>query len=140
MLDDLIHHVARLVHGDGKADSLIALGSVSDDGGVDADQFAAIVDQRTTGIARVDGGVGLDEVFVVFDAEVRAAGGADDAHGDALADAERIADGQGVVADLDFRGVADGDGGQIAGVDLHDRKIALGVGSDDFGFVLALIG
>jgi hypothetical protein len=38
-------------------------------GGVDADQFAAQIDQRTTGVAGVDRGVGLDEVLVAVDAQ-----------------------------------------------------------------------
>ncbi len=56
--------------GNGEADALIAFRAVSDDGGVDADQFAAIVHQRAAGIAGVDGGVGLDEVFVLLDSEI----------------------------------------------------------------------
>ena len=37
-----------------------------EDRGVDTDQFAVQVNQRTTGVTTVDRCIGLDEVFVVF--------------------------------------------------------------------------
>ena len=69
------------------------------DEGVDADDLARQVDQRTAGIALVDGGVGLNEIFVLVDtAAEHSVFGADDAHGHGLAQAERVADGQDIVA------------------------------------------
>ena len=55
--------VPREVARHGEADALIAA-ALAEDAGVDADQLAARVDQRAAGVARVDRGVGLDEVFV----------------------------------------------------------------------------
>ena len=55
--------MAREVARDGEADALVAAG-LAEDRGVDADQLAARVDQRAAGVARVDRGVGLDEVLV----------------------------------------------------------------------------
>ena len=38
--------------GNREADALAAAGTVRNDGGVDADQFAAIIDERAAGISR----------------------------------------------------------------------------------------
>src|SRR3546814_15199444 len=57
-------------------------------GGVDADQLAGEVDQRAAGVARIDRGVGLDEVLEAHARHVAAADRRDDARGDRLADAE----------------------------------------------------
>ena len=64
--------------------------------------MAFVIDQRAAGVAGVDGGVGLDEVFDLLDAQPAAAGGADDALRHRLADAEGIADGEHDVADLNL--------------------------------------
>ena len=58
--DDLRQHKLRGVAGDGETDALRAV----DDGGVDADDLAVHVEERTAGIALVDGGVGLNVVVV----------------------------------------------------------------------------
>ena len=95
---------ARLI-GHGETDAFIAIGA-ADDGGVDADQPAFGVHQRAAGIARIDGGIRLDEILVMrvgigfVERETAAPQPADDAHGDGLAHAEGIADGQYDVADL----------------------------------------
>ena len=51
--------IAKLVDGNGEPDVL----GVAADGGVDADELAQHVEQRPPRIARVDAGVGLDQVF-----------------------------------------------------------------------------
>ncbi len=64
--------------------------------GVDADHFAGQVDQRSAGVALVDGRIGLDQVFdIVAIAGVdRAPGGADHTHSDRVLEiAQRRADG-----------------------------------------------
>src|ERR1019366_1732224 len=140
VLEYLVHDRAGQVHGNGETDALIAFGTVREDGGIDADQFTAMVDQRSAGVAGGDGRVGLDEVFVGFNAQVGATGGADNSHGHGFADAEGIADRESVVADLDLGRVADHDGRQSGSVDLEDGDIGLGIGADDAGFELALVG
>ena len=61
------------------------------------------VNQRAAGISGIDGRVGLNEIFVIFDGAAEAAAlRAHDSHRDGFADAERIADGQDYVADFDF--------------------------------------
>ncbi len=93
--DELREHVAQRIGRDGEADALT--GRV--DRGVDADDLTARIEQRSAAVARIDRSVGLDEVVVRTGAE-RTALGADDSHRDRMAEAERIADGDDVFADL----------------------------------------
>jgi hypothetical protein len=58
----------------------------------------------------VDRRIGLDEVLVGVQAQLVTASSTDDAHGHGLADAERVADGQSDVADLDLVGAPQGHG------------------------------
>ncbi len=74
------------------------------------------------------------------DAELAPLGG-DDARRDGVLHAQRVADGQDPLADLDHGGVAQGDEGQVLGVDLEKGQVGLGIGPDDLGLeVLALEG
>ena len=70
-----------------------------DDGRVHADDLAVHVEQRTAGVALVDGGVGLQVVVVGTGVDVALLGG-DDADRDRAAEPERIADRHDPVADL----------------------------------------
>src|SRR5205085_2610201 len=63
-------------------------------------------DERAAGVARVDRRVGLDEEAKIADAELGAGQRRDDAAGDGLPDAERIADRQHEIADLELVAVA----------------------------------
>ena len=103
--------VRRVVDRDREAQALGA----GRDGGVDADDGAARVEQRAAAVAGVDGGVGLDQVLerrgaaglLVLDGDGAAEAG-HDAPGDGLGvGAERAADGDGGLADLDRARVAD---------------------------------
>ena len=100
------------VDGDGEADADIAAGA-REDRAVDADDLARHVDERAARVARVDGGVGLEEVVEGALAD-RAPLGADDARRHRLLEAEGRADGQHPVADLDLVGVAEGGRGEGA--------------------------
>ena len=98
---DLVGDLARQVDGDGEPD--VHGDARVDDRRVDADDLAPEVEQRPARVALVDGGVGLDEVLVagIEVAQLVADGavlGADDAHRDGLPEAERVADGEDVVA------------------------------------------
>ena len=52
----------RLVGRDGEPDADVAVRTLRGDRAVDADHLTAHVDQRPTGVARVDRGIGLDGV------------------------------------------------------------------------------
>ena len=51
------------VNGYGESASLAHAG-IAGDGRVDADDFAAQIDQRSAAVARIDGGVGLQEILI----------------------------------------------------------------------------
>ena len=129
VLDQAVHHLAGGGHRNGEADPEAAA-AARVDRGVDAEQVAVDVDQRAARIAGVDRRVGLDEVLEDVDAERVAAERADDAGGHRLADAERIADRQHDVADLQPVGVAEGDHRQLVEVDLEDGDVRFGVAAD----------
>jgi sulfide:quinone oxidoreductase len=62
LLDGLGH-----IDGDGETDAHIPA-AARENGGVHAHRLAADVEQRSTRIAGIDGGIGLDEIFVIGDA------------------------------------------------------------------------
>jgi len=68
--------------------------------------------------------------------------GRDDAAGHRLADAERVADSERQVADLDLIGIGEGNGRQRAGIadDAQHRQIGALVLEHDVGGELALVG
>ena len=77
MLENRVHDIASHVNGDREPDALIAPTSASEYRGIDANQFAPRIDQRSAGISRVNRSIGLNEILVVLDVEVAAARGTD---------------------------------------------------------------
>src|SRR5580698_1213724 len=117
----------------GEADALVAVG-LRVDGGVDAYDFAVHVQERSAGVAGIDGGIGLDEVLKLalragLDGAVL---GGDYASSDGLRQGEGAADGFDPVADFGGVGVAELNGRQgCAGVDFDDREVGGLVDADD---------
>ena len=107
--------------GIGEVDALALAGAR----GVDADDLAARVEQRAAAVAGVDRRVGLDEVgeHAALDRDAPADRRDDAARHRVGERAERAADGDRLLADLDGRRVADRCGRQAAGVDLDDREV-----------------
>ena len=130
MVENLAHDRCGDLRRYGKADADIAAGA-ADDGRVDADEFAAQVDERAARVTRVDRRVGLDEILQAV-ADTLAAKRADDARCDRVAEAERIADCYDEVADANSLGVADRHLGKTISVHLEYRNIGFGIGADDF--------
>ena len=118
----------------------LPLASAGDDGGVDADQVAVKIDHRAAGIAGIDRCVSLNEVFIVFDAQSAPPRGAHDAHGGGVAQTEGIADRKDYIANLQLRGIADGQRGQSRGVDLQHGDVRTRIGADKFGVEFSLVG
>ena len=131
------HHVRR----DGEADALRAAGTRIDRG-VDADQPAFEIDQGAAGISRIDRGVGLDEELIIGDADLGARYRRDDAVRHRLADAERVADRQHHVADLQLIGIAELQHGKslVRVLDAQNGEVAALVLEHDLGVELALVG
>src|SRR5690606_30819588 len=87
--DELLLDVVRYVDRNGERQAHVAAAAAINLR-VDADHFAAHVEERAAGIARIDRHIRLDERRVVALASRHgAAGGADDAGGDAVLEAER---------------------------------------------------
>ena len=87
--------------------------------------------QRPAGVAGIDGRIGLDS-FVDVRA-FRAADGpqrADDAARHRSRQSKGIADGEGLLADLQVLGIAQYRGNDAGRVDLNDRQIMAAVASD----------
>src|SRR5215212_7480869 len=124
-LDDGRGRLGGEVDRDGEADA-----------DVDADDAALAVGEQAAGVARVDGGVGLDDLAAVLQDPV---GGADDPGGHGLVEAEGAADGHGELPDLD--GLADGERRRLeaGAVDLDHGDVADLVGADDLAGQLGAI-
>src|SRR6185437_15012719 len=97
------------------------------DRAVDADHVAVDVEQRTTRVARVDRGVGLDvvgdRVLVVEQPACVAPFGADDARGDGEVELERIADREHPRADARRGVVTEVERRQVLRVDLDHGDV-----------------
>ena len=97
--DELRHHRVREHGGHREADADVAARR-ADDRGVDADQLALQIDQRTARVPRIDRRIGLDEVLVALYRQAAAPQRGHDPGRGGLAQAERIADGHHEVPDL----------------------------------------
>ena len=104
--DQIIEHRFGGVDGDGEADA----GALSDAGGdhcINADDFTVPIEKRASGVAGVDGGVGLDGFFDDHAVGLlHLADRTDDAPGQRAREAEGIADGVDFLADLQIGRVA----------------------------------
>ena len=94
-----------------------------------ADYFAADVDQRSTGITGVDGGIGLEKVVAEF-AGKKPFAGTDDPLGDRFLQSERIADGEHQLPDTHLLGIRKRQRPQILSVDLQHGQIGLRIGPE----------
>jgi hypothetical protein len=129
-LDELLHDGVRNDDRDREADADVAAGG-TDDRRVDADELALEVDERAARVARIDRGVGLDEMLVAFPRQAAAAERRDDARGRRLADAERVADRDHEVADLQRVGIAELHVDQILRVHPHHGDVGSRIGADE---------
>ena len=126
MFDQVIHDFLGNRGGSGEADALPAAVRRKD-GGVDADQVAAGINQRAAGVAPVNRRIGLDKVLEGGDAQVAAAGGTDDAHGHGLAHTQRVADGQYHIAHLHRAVAVQFHFGQRFQGDMQERQVGFRV-------------
>src|SRR5207237_2525661 len=92
----LLEHRQETLRGVDRRREAEALRAAAADGGVDADDFAGDVEQRTARVAEVDRGVGLDEVLerarLGAEAAERTSLRRDDADGETVLELERVAD------------------------------------------------
>src|SRR3984885_2479216 len=105
VLAQLVEHRHRRVRRHRKADAYRAAGR-RNDRGVHADDFAVEIEQRTAGIAAINGGVGLDVIVVRPRIDVTVAR-RHDAGRHGAAKAERVADGDYPFAEPKLVGIAE---------------------------------
>src|SRR5882724_1501563 len=142
MRDEAVHDAAGHVDRHGETDAFAAAAA----GGnprVDADEPSVRIHERAAGIAGINRGVRLDEIFKAVDsvdAVTVASERADDSLGHCLSNAEWIADSQNDVADFELITVAQRDGRKSCGVNFQNGHVRLRIGADDFGreFFVAL--
>src|SRR5271166_2816275 len=114
MAGQLIHNIARHVDRHGKTDPDIAPTGCKNRS-IDTDEPTLKINQRAARVARIYRGVGLNEIFIAFDAKPLATECTDDSRGDRLTEAEGIANCQDKIPDLQTAGIADRDRSQIFG-------------------------
>ena len=119
-------------HGNGKSDAHTAT-RFGINGGVDAQQIALHIHQGAARIARVDGCVGLYEVFKGVDAQLVAPQCRHDATGNSLPHTKRVAYGQNNIANLKLLGAVHHHHGQFFKTDFEHSQIGFRVGANHFG-------
>ena len=132
MFDNAFKHLARSVDRNGKAYAHAAAGARIN-GCIDAQQIALHIHQCAAGISRVDGGIGLNEIFEGIDTQLIAAQRRHNTAGDSLSDPKRIADSQHNVTHLQLVGIAQDHDGQFIQFDFQYSQIGIRVGSHQFG-------
>ena len=129
VVDELSHDSTDHVGGNGETDSDIAPGR-GEYRRIDAHQPTVQVDERTAGIARVDGGIGLNEILVPLDTQAAATERADDAAGDRLVEPERVADRHHEIADAQGVRIGKPDLRQFIRFHLQNRQVDLRIAAD----------
>ena len=136
-LDERDRHRARQVDRNRKADAGARFRAA--DGGVDTDHLPVEVDQRTAAVARIDGGIGLDEILVIGQSHLGALFRADNALGHGLFQSTGISDGDHGFPHFDRVRIAQFGQGQVLGVDLQHRQVRRRIGADQFCLVFLAI-
>ena len=141
-VDNLVGNVLGVVNGNSKAHAR-AGARVALDERVDAHELAVVIDERAAGVARVDGGIGLDHVGIDGVAAGRAHGrGAiqrrHNARRDRLFVTERRTDCHDPLAHVELGGITDLDRRELGGVgvlELDDGQVARGIVAHELGLV-----
>src|SRR5262249_57017596 len=111
LADDLGNDAVHDINRDREADTGARAGG-RDDGGGYPDHSSCRIEERPSGISRVDGGIGLDDVrdFPPTAGRKPSLERADDARGQRLIEPERVAYGEHRLSDLQVIRGADGNG------------------------------
>jgi hypothetical protein len=138
LAQQLGHHPFRGVDGHGKADPLGA----ADDRRRDADHTAGTVHQRTAAVARIERGIGLDDVLdqAAGHAAERATQGADHARGDGRLEPEWVADRDHQLTYPKPLGMAEGRRRQAAAGKAQEREIGTRIFAHDPGLDASAVG
>ena len=124
--DQFLADPASDMCGNCKTNSVVA-SALSGDCRIDADHFASQIQQRPAAVARIDGGIRLQEIGALSN-PAAAALCTDDAGCDRRLQPERAPDGQHPVAHLNRLTVAHAKRRQIRGINPHDGQIRARIG------------
>ena len=128
-IDEFVADPLGQIDRHGKADAF-ATAAVGRDGRVDADDLSLQVDQRSTAVTRIDGGIGLQVILALGDAD-SARLGRDDADRHRFLESERRSDCQHPITNLQGVAIAHCGCGQFArSLDANDGDIGLRIGFD----------
>ena len=132
--------VYHLIHNRGRDGKTVATerACLRIEHGVDADKFATCVHQGTARVARIDGGISLNERFYAILIE-RASLCAYNTCGNCIGKVERVAYSQYPFAHLDILAVGNGDGRQVLAVYLYECKVGSLVGTDDASRIFLVV-
>ena len=141
-VDNLVGNVLGVVNGNSKAHAR-AGARVALDERVDAHELAVVIDERAAGVARVDGGIGLNHIGIDSVAAGRAhsRGAIQRRHntrGDRLFVTERRTDCHDPLAHVELGGITDLDRRELGGVgvlELDDGQVARGIVAHELGLV-----
>src|SRR6202521_91675 len=131
--DQLVVDLRHCVRRHGKSHARVRT-RLRQDGSIDADDFTRHIHQRTTGIARVNRGVGLNKRLELPVGNDVAPLGRDDARGHSFLQSEGTADGEHPVPNVHAVGVAKFCGRQrTIHFNLNHRQVGFLVHADQFG-------
>ena len=136
--NDLVLDLGRQINRDRERHTLVTTGAAVDLR-VDTHHLTPRIEQRATRVAGVHRHVGLDEGHGAVVGQ-RTALGTDDASGHGVLEAEGRANGQHPFTHAQVTHLADGDHGQVLGLDLEHRNVSLGVGPQHLGLQFAAVG
>ena len=125
---DLIEDVAHDVAGGGEADSLAAA-RLRIDEGVDPDDAALAVDERSAAVSRVDRCIGLDVDHPVVRADL-SRDRAHDPEGHGVLEPQRAPEGKDELAGAERFRIAQGQEGKTLLVELEHGEVGLEIGPD----------
>jgi len=141
--DEFGHDPVDRIHRNGKTDTRVP-SRRTDDGRVDPDESPGAVEQRTTRVARVDGGIGLDDIADghSVDGIDLATESRDDPHCQGLVEAEGIADGEDALPDQKAIRNTDAQGAQtvLRRIDPEHSEVFLRRDTDQLRLPCRVIG
>src|SRR3990167_6156508 len=130
--DLFIYHTGD-VGRNGEADS-VAGSALGKDRRIDADHFAAEVEQRPARMSRVDGSVRLDKIFELRNLQIPAVRGTHDAGRNGVAKAERMTDGKHPFTDLHFIRVPEFKAREVFARNFENGDVGIRIDADQLCF------
>ena len=137
VFDEFVFNLKRQINRNSEGQAHKAAGS-REDLRVNADDFSLHIEKRTAGVARVDGGVSLNERDKLIAWEVTALS-RDDTARYCVLQTKGSADSSNPLAYFDIFRVAELNARKVFPIDLNDSNVCFGITADNFGIELTII-